>query len=285
MGLENRKTYNNFSIVAGLRYCISEEKHDYFNFSYLRWYEPVPYNVLSPVVTYVNDYFYTKGNVNLRPLTADNLLFTFSLRDKTEIGLRLQRTNNLLVWRSFNDPDDPLVIYTMPVNDRTAYNVQFSVDRSFRIMDQWSIYVYGLLEWRNFYNPLYDAMKGSFITLWILENRVDFKKGFGGSTYFYFKSGSKLDERSYGSNLDFSLSLYKYLLKRRMQISAGFSVHNTGRWTTIETQELTQKRYANANLAQFTFKLIYNFGGGKKVKERKTENLQTYDETHDELVR
>ena len=285
MGLENRKTYNNFSIVAGLRYCISEEKHDYFNFSYLRWYEPVPYNVLSPVVTYVNDYFYTKGNVNLRPLTADNLLFTFSLRDKTEIGLRLQRTNNLLVWRSFNDPDDPLVIYTMPVNERPSYNVQFSVDRSFRIMDQWSIYAYGLLEWRNFYNPLYDAMKGSFITLWILENRVDFKKGFGGSTYFYVASGSKLDERSYGPKLDFSLSLYKYLLNRRMQISAGFSVHNTGRWTTIETPELIQKRNANANLAQFTFKVIYNFRGGKKVKERKIENLQTYDETHDELVR
>lgn len=183
-GQENRKTYNNFSIVAGLRYCISEEKHDYFNFSYQRWYEPVPYNVLSPVVTYVNDYFYTKGNVNLRPWTADNLFFILSLRDKTEIGLRLQRTNNELVWRSFNDPDDPLVIYTMPVNERPSYNVQFSVDRSFRIMDQWSIYVYGLLEWRNFYNPLYDAMKGSFITLWILENRVDLKRGSAAAPIF-----------------------------------------------------------------------------------------------------
>ena len=39
------------------------------------------------------------------------------------------------------------------------------------------------------------------------------------------------------------------------------------------------------NLVVMSHKLIYNFGGGKKVKERKTENLQTYDETHDELVR
>ena len=238
------------------------------------------------MVTYVNDYFYTKGNVNLRPWTADNLFFILSLRDKTEIGLRLQRHKNLLVWRSFNDPDDPLVIYTMPVNnERSSYNVRISADRRFRITDQWNIYATGLLEWRKFYNFMDDAMKGSFITLWILENRVDLKKGFGGSTYFYVKSGSKMDERSYGPNLDFSLSLYKYLLKRRMQISAGFSVYNTGRWTTIETPELIQKRYANANLAQFTFKLIYNFRGGKKVKERKTENLQTYEETYDELVR
>lgn len=284
-GLENSKTYNNFRAIARLRYSINEQKHDYLDISYQRWFEPVPYNVLSPVVTYVNDYFYTKGNVNLRPWTADNLFFVLSLRDKTEIEIRMQRTKDLLVWRSFNDPDDPLVIYTMPVNERSSYNVRLSADRRFRITDQWSIYATGLLEWRKFYNSLHDAMKGSFITLWILENRVDFKKGVGGSTYFYVASGSKLDERSYGPTLEFKLSLYKYLLDRKLLISAGVSVHNTGRWTTIQTQEYTQKRYANANLAQFTFKVVYNFRGGKRVKERKTEELQTYDETHDELVR
>jgi hypothetical protein len=281
----NRKRFNNAEITANLMYHINKGRGDMLYFAYERWYDRIPYSAISPVVTYIDEYSYTKGNLALEPTVMDNLFLTLTLRNNTEFNIRLQRTNNYGIrYETFVDDTNPLVTYTMPTNGSPSYNARFTIDHTFGITKWWKFNVYGLVEWRR-YTPQYPLIhkNNSWIALATVENRFELSKNFGGKVSFFGRTNSRLDERTFGPEGSVTFSMYNYFFNRKLLLSVDGTIFNHKKRTITETDDLWIKHSPMTKLSRIALRLSYIFTGGKKVKVKTINGVQRYDEIKDEL--
>lgn len=66
-----------------------------FQCFYERGSYSIPYSAISPIITYINEHSYTKGNLNLEPSVNNEWWLILSLKNKWELAFRI-----------FTDKDD-----------------------------------------------------------------------------------------------------------------------------------------------------------------------------------
>lgn len=276
MGLENKKSYNSISVLANFIYFLNREEGNLFHCFYERSCYSIPYSAISPIVTYINEHSYTKGNLNLEPSVSNEWWLILSLQSKWEFAFRIFTDKDNLYYRTFVDDQNNLVSYTMPVNGLSSLNFRLTAERSLKITDWWQMEVSGLLEWYKM-NSSEDVSR-TLVSIATVDNSLDFKSGIGGMVNFFWKSGSKQLEKKYGQGGSIEMSVYKYLFDRKLQITLAGNLYQHERWVTRHTNEIYSKQYPQTAYSGILVRISYNFKRGEKVKIKKNDNVQTYEE-------
>lgn len=275
---ENSKVYWGVYPTMNLMYNLDPQKGTMLSLGYQRTMSPIPYNVITPAITYENEHAYTKGNLNIKPANYHALFFGAAIC-KWNLNYMFLVGENFLYYKTFVDETDPLTTYTMPINDGKMFGQGFNVDRTFKMTNWWNLKANARLEWIK-----YEAEAGN-TTSWkpylMLTNNLNFNNGWGGNLSATLEPTYKSQERTYKAVGRVYGKVYKYLLKNRLLLNLDFTLYTHNRQLVTDTPALWSERTFKTNQTGFTVGVTYSFNGGKKVDAKQTRSLQNYYELKD----
>ncbi len=275
----NLRTYFGFYPSLSLMYNINPQDGTYINLNYQRDMDPIPYNAISPVIVYNNENSYTKGNVNIKPVNFHIIMLGTAYKSKWNLNYLFVSGNDLLYYKTFVDEKNPLVTYTMPVNNGRMYGHSFATDRTFKISQWWSIKGNLRLEWMR-YKGL-EINTAAWKPYVLLTNTFNTLSGWGGNLTAYLEPTYKSQERTYKAVYGLYGKVYKYLLKEKLLASLNFTALARNRQIIIDTPDvLSKKRYLTSQTG-ISIGITYNFNGGKKVTTKQVQSIQKYYEYKD----
>jgi len=275
----NSRSYFGFYPSLSLIYNINSQEGTFVNLNYQRDMDPIPYNAITPVVVYNNENSYTKGNVNIKPVNFHIIMLGTAYKSKWNLNYIFISGKDLLYYKTFIDEKNPLVTYSMPVNNGRMFGHSFTMDRTFKISQWWSIKGNIRLEWMRYKGiEINTAAWKPYI---LLTNTFNSSSGWGGNFSTYLEPTYKSQERTYKAVYGLYGKVYKYLLKERLIASLNFTAFARNRQLIINTSDiLTKKRYLT-NQTGITIGVTYNFNGGKKVTAKQVQSIQKYYEYKD----
>lgn len=272
----NIKSYLGLYPSVNLMYNINSQDGTFINLSYQRDMNPIPYNAITPAVVYNNENSYTKGNLNIKPVNFHVIMLGILYKNKWNLNYIFISGKDLLYYKTFIDEENPLVTYSMPVNNGRMYGHSFTTDRTFKISKWWNLKANLRLEWMRYKG--YEINTAAWKPYFSITNNINLNHGWGGNFSAYLEPTYKSQERTYKAVYGLYGKAYKYLLKNKLIMSLNFTAYAKNRQLTINTPDiLTDKRYVT-NQTGFTVGLTYNFNGGKKVTTKQAQNIQKYYE-------
>lgn len=177
---KNDKHYRGIYPSVNLMYSINREKGTSLGFSYQKSIGQIPYNAINPVVQYANEYFYTRGNVEIKPTTYHVLGIQGTLNNRWNFAYIFGYVKDNLFFKTYQDEKDPLITYTMPVNEGKNYMHGLMVDRTFKLTEWWNLKGTGRIQRLKYEgNYLNTNSWKSYISIY---NNITFKNGWGGSS-------------------------------------------------------------------------------------------------------
>jgi hypothetical protein len=281
IGKENSKTYFGLYPTVSLTYLVNQNQGTSLNLSYRRSMNDIPYSAISPVVTYNNEYSYTIGNLNLKPANYNTIQIAISIKNKWNIGYTFFIGEGAVRDRIFIDKDNPLVTYTMPVNEGKVSFNGLNVSNTLKVTQWWDAKISGSIS-RSYNKINYDDWiedQRIWRYYFNLNNNFRFSNDWGGSLSFYDEPTFKDEDRTYKAVYGVGSRVYKYLLNKRLLININLSLYTKNR-TLEREREFYWSSRANVthSAPRFTVGVTYNFEHGKKVYVKRSQSIQQYQE-------
>lgn len=279
-GAENIKTYNTLNLSADLMYMLNQQKGNMLMLMYIRGAPSIPYSAITPVILYYDEYSYTKGNLNLEPQVYNYIMLNAMFEQKWTFAILYSGGKNSTHYQTFVDETDPLVTYTMPVNEGFYWGFSIMAERIIKIAVWWDLKTNVRWEWdrQRHLGGKYVYNKYSFD----IENSFRMKNDWGGSLGFEMEPGYKpRADFTLTTDLGVTGGIYKNMFDNRLRINLSGVIYGINRNTITNTQDIWRKQIRNTRFYRIELRLTYNFRGGKKVNVKQTSGEQQYQEMKD----
>lgn len=276
---ENTKRYWDIYPSVNLMYNINKEKGTFVGLSYQREMEPIPYSAINPVVSYTSEYSYTKGNLGIKPVKYHMLILEGIINNQWNINYLMGFADDILFFKTLQDEKNPLVTYTMPVNEGKNYMHALFADKTFKITKWWDLRAIGRVQWIKYKGTSINS--ASWKPYIAIDNNITFKNGWGGYLSGYLEPTYKSEDRTYKTVHGINGKIYKYLFNNKLLVNLDFTVYRYNRRLITDTPDIWSKRHYRTNETGFTIKIVYNFNRGKKVTIKESESIQDYYEYKD----
>lgn len=279
MGEQNTKKYWGIYPTANLMYNINPKKGTLINFAYQRAMSPIPYSVISPVIIYNSEYSYTKGNLNIKPSNFHIIMLGGRINNLWNINYMFGAGKDLLYFKTFQDGENPLVTYTMPINNGKMYGHSFNLDRAFNLLKWWSLKANARLEWTKYKEE--EINRSSWKSYFTISHYIKLENGWGGDLSTYLEPIYRTQERTYKTVYGVYGKIYKYLLKNKLMLNLNFTVYAHNRRIITNTIDVWSESHYKTNETKCMIGATYNFKGGKKVTAKQSKSILNYYEYKD----
>ena len=277
LGLKSEKSYNILNAQANLMYILNPQKGRTVMLTIMKRTNDIPYSAITPAVTYLDEYTYIKGNVDMKPTTLGIAMLNFVLNKSWIFQLRGGFANNMQYSGVFVDPNDPRITYIMPINAGKSVVGGYYAEYKFRPSKWWRASVDILRELMRSDTPDGDftSRKWQFN----IKNNFDWSRGWGGTLNLYCELPYQAyANRRLQTELLLGGNVYKVLLNNKLYISLQSSLFSIARNNIVDTPEIWRKFDNDKHRYRLTLSLTYNFSGGKKVSVKQTSGQQSYND-------
>jgi hypothetical protein len=268
-------TYRNLFPGMNADWFFNEAKTTRIGFSYLRGMNDIRYSEMNPVVRYVSEYEYTKGNPDLKPALWNIFNASALLNGKWGMTYRFLTQKDGAYNLSFFDEVDPNVTYVMPVNGGNLISHSITLNANTQIAAWWRTNTQLWTGWdkHTYGETAVEAFRSQLNS----NHSFEFGKGFGGQLTFSAEPTYKRLETRYRGVYTLSGRLYKSLLSDKLYAGLDF-IALLYRSRTLDTEKIDGTFFSSEkNVSPFrrlTVNLTYNFSYGKKVNVKRINNLQ-----------
>lgn len=252
--------------------------------SYKHLLDNIPYSAISSLVTWEDAYNYSVGNPELKASTEHLVMAGVNLFNNL-LGLTASYfyDRNAIAWETFQDQTNKDIFYTKPVNYDGAQSWALRAELNVKPVKQWRLKFIS----RFSLNPEdvtiggvhYD--KTRFRHIYILNNSLTFKHGWGGSINADLEPTYNYLDRTYHTVYSVDGKIYKTFMNNYLQFILDFKPISKRRRLDRRTngQEVSL-HYTNPE--QYVGLTVrWYFRGGKNVKTNLTTGLQDYEEVKD----
>jgi hypothetical protein len=282
---ENTKTYSGLYPTVNLTYLINPQKGNMLNLAYMRGMNDIPYSAISPTVIYNNEYSQTRSNLNLRPAIYNAVMGVWNINNNWNFNYMFAHGSDIIYYTTQIDANNPLLSYSMPVNAYKTLAQSLGTDIRIQIFKWWNCRLVGKVETLKYQyqgtDPYAYGNDNTWKTYLSIDNSFTFKNDWGGNLNWNGEPDYKTQERIYKTVHGLSGKVYKYLLNKQLLLNVNVVVYNKNRTLITERENYWSNRANTTQYSRINISLTYNFNHGKKVKVRRTENIQKYQEIKD----
>lgn len=252
--------------------------------SYKHLLDNIPYSAISSLVTWEDAYNYSVGNPELKATTEHLVMAGVNLFNNL-LGLTASYfyDRNAIAWETFQDQTNKDIFYTKPVNYNGAQSWALRAELNVKPVKQWRLKFIS----RFSLNPEdvtiggvhYD--KTRFRHIYILNNSLTFKHGWGGSINADLEPTYNYLDRTYHTVYSVDGKIYKTFMNNYLQFILDFKPISKRRRLDRRTNgQKVSLHYTNPE--QYVGLTVrWYFRGGKNVKTNITTGLQDYKEVKD----
>ena len=277
-GSEKDQSYWNIFPEANISYTLNVRKNTAISLSFNRGMNSIRYSDMNPVRVYSSDFYYEKGNPELKPVTWYRTGISLRASHHLNLTYRFTFCNNDAFPVTFTDETNSDVTYKMPVNTGHSYSHRVSINYNRTVFKWWTTNsnLSGAIS-----SQPYNTEKGTTQRLLFLSsNSFDVTPNSGFSLEFMWEKAMQVVETRYHSVYNLYLEYYQYLFKRRMTLSLSSGcLLNRSRILTVNNSLYTRREANNSHINYFNLSLVWNFRGGEKIKGKKANSILNVQET------
>lgn len=270
--LDFTKNFNGLYPTMNLAYTFNKKKGRMLSLGY-RYYQSFPnFGYFFDVKEVQSDNSYSIGNPNLNPEHFHLAELTYTHNKSINFVYSYRRGTDLVQVMTFTEENNPLVSYTKPENIGENHLHRFSVEIRHTPLPWWffKFTARANYEDRTYGDFHFDQWYGRAS----LNNNFTFKNGWGGTLNLSASTKRRNGDYTFSWGHAEDFSIYKSLLKNKLNISAGitnFAYKRTNVFT--EMTDGTNIRSIDHNpIREYNLTLTYSFQSGKKIKNVKALN-------------
>lgn len=253
--------------------------------SYIHSLGNVPYDAITEEKTWSDPYSYNIGNRDLKAPSDHYLNANLSLWNSgLSLSAAFTRTNNDILWESFNDENNPMVTYTKPMNIAAHNTYTLRAQFMHKFSQAWTISGFGRLT----FSPENQMIAGAnydktrLRQYYSISNSLNFNNWGAGLNYWIEPTYNRYD-RTFHTVYQLDLRLYKLFLNKALQVVVDIRPLEQRRRIDRRTSDrLISMRYTTP-IESVEVQVAWRFSGGKKDVKVKVKNPSIkYEETRDQ---
>lgn len=282
--VETKNNQQSISPNLQLMYVLNPNKGHIAMLTFKRSLDDIPYDAINPNVIWSDQYNYTTGNPELKAQKNNIGMAVLSLfNNKLNLSGVYAYASNTIYYQTLQDADKPNVMYTKPINLSGSSLWAFMLETNQNVADWWKLKAGGRYEYHKENTVLgtRNYQSGNHRFYFALDNNFTFKKGFGGTLSASLEPTFRHYERIYHGVYSVSGSLYKSLLKNKLNVGVDFIALGNMRKLERLSDNFTVISANKTHVQRVTLSLTWFFNGGKDVNVKTTESIQNYKEIRD----
>ena len=270
--LDFTKNFDGLYPTMNLAYTFDKKKGRMLSLGY-RYYQSFPnFGYFFDVKEVHSDNSYSIGNPNLDPEHFHLAELSYTHNKALNFVYSYRRGTDLVQVMTFTEEDNPLVSYTKPENIGENHLHRFSVEIRHTPLPWWFFKFTARAnhEDRTYGNEHFSQWYGQAS----LNNNFTFKNGWGGTLNMSASTKRRNGDYTLSWGHAESFSIYKSLLKNKLNISAGitnFAYKRENILTEMNDGTIIRST-SHAPLREYNLTLTYTFQSGKKIKNVKALN-------------
>lgn len=270
--LDFTKNFNGLYPTMNLAYTFDKKKGRMLSLGY-RYYQSFPnFGYFFDVKEVYSDNSYSIGNPNLDPEHFHLAELTYTHNKALNFVYSYRRGTDLVQVMTFTEEENPLVSYTKPENIGENHLHRFSVEARHSPFAWW---FFKFTARANYEDRTYGTSR---FNQWYgnasFNNNFTFKNGWGGTLNMSASTKRRNGDYTLSWGHAESFSIYKSLLKNKLNISAGitnFAYKRENILTEMNDGTIIRST-SHAPLREYNLTLTYTFQSGKKIKNVKALN-------------
>lgn len=270
--LDFTKNFDGLYPTMNLAYTFNKKKGRMLSLGY-RYYQSFPnFGYFFDVKEVQSDNSYSIGNSNLNPEHFHLAELTYTYNKAINFIYSYRRGTDLVQVMTFTEEDNPLVSYTKPENIGENHLHRFSVEIRHNPLPWWFFKFTARANYE-------DRTYGDFhFNQWYgqasLNNNFTFKNGWGGTLGMSASTKRRNGDYTFSWGHAEEFSIYKSLLKNKLNISAGITnfAYKRENVFTEMTDGTTIRSIGHEPVREYSLTLTYSFQSGKKIKNVKALN-------------
>lgn len=275
---EKNQSYWNIFPEANISYTLNSKKDVNISLFINRGMNSIRYSDMNPIRVYSSDFYYEKGNPNLKPVTWYRTGISLRANRRFNITYRFTFCNNDVFPVTFTDETNCDVTYKMPVNTGHSHSHKLAINYNQRIFKWWT--TNSNLSGAITSQPYNEAKGSTQRLLFLSSNSFDLTSNNGLSLEFMWEKAMQVVETRYHSVYNLYLEYYQYLFNRHMSLtlSTSYLLHRS-RILTVNNRIYTRQETNNSHINYFNLSLVWHFKGGEKIKGKKASSILNVQET------
>ena len=270
--LDFTKDFNGLYPTMNLAYTFNKKKGRMLSLGY-RYYQSFPnFGYFFDVKEVYSDNSYSIGNPNLDPEHFHLAELTYTHNKALNFVYSYRRGTDLVQVMTFTEEENPLVSYTKPENIGENHLHRFSVEARHSPFAWW---FFKFTARANYEDRTYGTSR---FNQWYgnasFNNNFTFKNGWGGTLNMSASTKRRNGDYTLSWGHAESFSIYKSLLKNRLNISTGITnfAYKRENIMTEMNDGTIMRADSYKPLCQYDLTLTYTFQSGKKIKNVKALN-------------
>lgn len=270
--LDFTKDFDGLYPTMNFAYTFDKKKGRMLSLGY-RYYQSFPnFGYFFDVKEVHSDNSYSIGNPNLDPEHFHLAELSYTHNKALNFVYSYRRGTDLVQVMTFTEEDNPLVSYTKPENIGENHLHRFSVEIRHTPFPWWFFKFTARAnhEDRTYGNDHFSQWYGQAS----INNNFTFKNGWGGTLNISASTKRRNGDYTMSWGHAESFSIYKSLLKNKLNISAGITnfAYKRENITTEMNDDTIIRSISHAPLCEYNLTLTYTFQSGKKIKNVKALN-------------
>lgn len=270
--LDFTKNFDGLYPTMNLAYTFNKKKGRMLSLGY-RYYQSFPnFGYFFDVKEIQSDNSYSIGNPNLTPEHFHLAELSYTHNKAINFVYSYRRGTDLVQVMTFTEEDNPIVSYTKPENIGENHLHRFSVEIRHTPLPWWFFKFTARANYE-------DRTYGDFhFSQWYgrvsLNNNFTFKNGWGGTLNLSASTKRRNGDYTFSWGHAEDFSIYKSLLKNKLNISAGITnfAYKRSNVFTEMTDGTTIRSIGHNPVREYSLTLTYSFQSGKKIKNVKALN-------------
>lgn len=276
-GGRNKKWYGYWYPSAELSIEFDEDGEMVLTVEYEKELFELPHHELNPGVRYESEFFYSRGNPDLAPSLSHLISVIQSVNDKWNFYYEFEYQKD--GWQFVNslDPDNDLVIFSMPVNSASFRMHSAGLDLTQKLWSWWTIVPQ--FRWTNFKaryrgEEARDNYRSNKYAVYI-SNMFNFKNDWAATLNVQFEPRYFFDNQIYYGVGYVRGSVSKYFFDKKLNARLSADIYTRNRNIGIKNyQYRSLERNLNNNVYFFGLNIAYRFVRGRNVKVERGTSLQ-----------
>ena len=264
--------------MMGLQWVANSEKGHSVSMTYKRTMDNLPYTAVSTYRHHTTPYCYTTGNPDIEMASTHMVDITATLWKKWTLHAGYIYDGNSIEFVTENDPDDPALTRTMPINSGHVEMLSASVGVSLQPFKWWfASPSVGVRSQSGKLGGVSYPYPTPRLTL-SASNYFRFSDTFSGNMSLYFESGERRLDANLRSVGNVRLGLTKVMCGGRLVANVEGRPVWRNRVVITDNKSLTNI-YRNREYGQYMqVSLTWKFRGGQNVERKSTGNsIQSYE--------
>lgn len=270
----NRKVY--FCPQVSLMWVINSQHHTMLRLMYERNVEDMPYSVINSYRNYSDPSHYTTGNPSLKTPSDHQVILNLLLNRHLNFMLMYQRIEDIIYYTHGVDQDLPSVTWAKPANGKYEQLLVASAEWNSDVMKWWNMKLRAAAVQDKTSMPEKTVTGNCSGRFW-WNNNFNFTPSLGGTLNGYWETRTTFENYLFHSVGHLEASLWKTFCNDRLRLSLKSNICGRERGSITYGNGYTLFARNTTHPTSFSFTVIWNFAGGKKVhQQEKAESIQDY---------